>query len=292
MKIGVYQARGVAGDAAAAVCRIRIVVRKAAAQGADLVIFPELFVSGYNAGPAVRSLAEPAAGPTAEAVAAMAAGNRLAVLYGYPEREGRRIYNSAQLIDGSGRSIANYRKTHLYGRWERRVFTPGEALVTARVAGITIGILICYDVEFPEAVRALALAGAELVAVPTALLRPFDGVARTLVPARAMENQLYVAYAGLCGEEGNVGYCGLSCIVGPDGGEIARAGRRPGLFCAAIDPAAIAGRPPPRAVLRRDRPGRHRRFAPAQPIPEGPPSRALCGPGDAPARLKPRRTLA
>jgi predicted amidohydrolase len=255
MKIGVYQARGVAGDAAAAVCRIRIVVRKAAAQGADLVIFPELFVSGYNAGPAVRSLAEPADGQTAAAVAAVAAGSRVAVLYGYPEREGRRIYNSAQLIDAAGRPVANYRKTHLYGRWERRVFTPGETLVTARVAGLTIGILICYDVEFPEAVRALALAGAELVAVPTALIRPFDIVARTLVPARAFENQLYLAYAGLCGTEGELGYCGLSCIVGPDGGEIARAGRRPGLFCAAIDPAAIAASRRLNPYLRDRRPG-------------------------------------
>ncbi len=261
MKIGVYQARGVAGDAAAAVCRMRIGVRKAAAQGAELVIFPELFVSGYNAGPAVRSLAEPAAGPTAEAVAAMAAGNRLAVLYGYPEREGRRIYNSAQLIDGSGRSIANYRKTHLYGRWERRVFTPGEALVTARVAGIRIGILICYDVEFPEAVRALALAGAELVAVPTALVQPFDVVARTLVPARAMENQLYVAYAGLCGTEGEVGYCGLSCIVGPDGRALARAGRRPGLLCAGIDTSAIAASRRLNPYLSDHRPGLY-----AQPV--------------------------
>ena len=240
MKIGVYQARGVAGNAATAVSRMRNVVRKAAAQGTDLVTFPELFVSGYNAGHAVRSLAEPADGPTADTIAAIAAGNRVAVLYGYPEREGRRIYNSAQLIDASGRSIANYRKTHLYGRWERGLFAPGDTLVTARVAGLTIGILICYDVEFPEAVRALALAGADLVAVPTALVQPFDVVARTLVPARAFESQVYLAYAGLCGTEGSLGYCGLSCIVGPDGRALARAGRRPGLLCAGIDTSAIA----------------------------------------------------
>jgi predicted amidohydrolase len=266
MNVSVYQARGVAGDAATAVCRMRIVARKAAALGADLVIFPELFVSGYNTGHAVRSLAEPAEGPTAAAVAAMAAGNRVAVLYGYPEREGRRIYNSAQLIDAAGRPVANYRKTHLYGRWERGLFTPGDTLVTARVAGLTIGILICYDVEFPEAVRALALAGAELVAVPTALVQPFDVVARTLVPARAMENQLYVAYAGLCGEEGELGYCGLSCIVGPDGRDLARAGRRPGLLCAGIDMPAIAASRRLNPYLTDRRPGL--RVDPGMPTPE------------------------
>ena len=85
---------------------------------------------------------------------------------------------------------------------------------------------ICYDVEFPEAVRALALAGAELIAVPTALIRPFDIVARAIVPARAFENQVYVAYAGMCGSEAGLGYCGLSCIVGPDGQDRAR-GHRP-----------------------------------------------------------------
>ena len=84
--------------------------------GARLAVFPELFVCGYGAGAAVAALAEPAGGPSAEAIAAIAARTGVAVLYGYPERDGRRIYNSAQLIDGSGRSIANYRKTHLYGR--------------------------------------------------------------------------------------------------------------------------------------------------------------------------------
>jgi predicted amidohydrolase len=240
LNIAVYQGTGVQGDVARGLAVVRRVVTRAAARMVRLVIFPELFLSGYNTGAAVRSLAEPAAGPSAEAIGAIAARTGVAVLYGYPERDGRRIYNSAQLIDGSGRSIANYRKAHLYGAWERRVFTPGDTLVTATVGGLKIGILICYDVEFPESVRALALAGAELVAVPTALVQPFDIVARRLVPARAFENQVVVAYAGLCGEEGGLGSCGLSCVIGPDGRELCRAGRRPGLFCTEIDPAALA----------------------------------------------------
>jgi 5-aminopentanamidase len=108
------------------------------------------------------------------------------------------------------------------------------------LTGYNIGILICYDVEFPEAVRALALAGAELIAVPTALIRPFDIVARTLVPARAFENQVYVAYAGMCGSEAGLGYCGLSCIVGPDGQDLARAGTGADLLLADIDLSAIS----------------------------------------------------
>jgi predicted amidohydrolase len=260
LNIAVYQGTGVQGDVARALAVVRRVVTRAAARGARLAVFPELFVCGYGAGAAVTALAEPAAGPSAEAIAAIADRTGVAILYGYPERDGRRIYNSAQLIDGSGRSIANYRKTHLYGRWERRVFTPGDTLVTATVGGLKIGILICYDVEFPESVRALALAGAELVAVPTALVQPFDIVARTLVPARAFESQVYLAYAGLCGAEGDLGYCGLSCIVGPDGRELARAGRRPGLLLAGIDTAALTASRRLNPYLADRRPGLYARL--------------------------------
>jgi predicted amidohydrolase len=198
-----------------------------------------MFLTGYNLGDAVFCLAEPADGPSAAAVESIARDCGVSILYGYPERSGQRIFNSALLVHPSRGAIANYRKTHLYGAEEKRLFAPGGGLVMADLDGLKVGILICYDVEFPEAVRALALAGAELIAVPTALIEPFDIVARTLVPARAFENQVYVAYAGLCGREGNLGYCGLSCIVGPDGRDVARAGADPILLFAEIDPSAI-----------------------------------------------------
>jgi predicted amidohydrolase len=193
----------------------------AAEAKADLVIFPEMFLTGYNIGDAVFSLAEPADGPSAAAVATIARDSGVSILYGYPERSGSRTYNSALLIHPVRGTIANYRKAHLYGKEEKRLFAPGDDLV------------------IPEAVRTLALAGAELIAVPTALIQPFDIVSRTLIPARAFENQVYVAYAGMCGREGNLGYCGLSCIVGPDGKDLARAGSDPALLIADIDPSAI-----------------------------------------------------
>jgi predicted amidohydrolase len=239
-RIAAYQGWGVRGDAARALAVMRRVAHRASEAGARLVVFPELFLRGYDLGEDVAGHAEHADGPAAAEVARIAAGSRISVLYGYPERAKGRIYNSAQLIDRSGRSVANYRKTHLYGAWERRVFTPGDALVTAEIDGLRLGILICYDVEFPETVRALALAGVDLIAVPTALVRPFDVVARTLVPARAYESQVHIVYAGLCGAEHRVGYCGLSGIAAPDGHMLAKAGRRPALLTAEIDRAAAA----------------------------------------------------
>jgi 5-aminopentanamidase len=240
MKIAAYQGQGVKGEVPAALNLIGRTATAAAMQGAGLVIFPEMFLTGYNIGDAVLSLAEPADGPSAAEAGKIARQAGVALLYGYPEREGDRVYNAALLIDKTGRVAANYRKTHLYGSEEKRLFAPGDDLVVAELDGLKAGILICYDVEFPEAVRALALAGAELIAVPTALIEPFDIVARTLVPARAFENQVYVAYAGLCGREGSLGYCGLSCIAGPDGRDLARAGADPCVLFAEVDPSAIS----------------------------------------------------
>jgi predicted amidohydrolase len=239
MKIAVHQTEGVAGDVAKAIDFMQQQAEVAASCGASVVIFPEMFLTGYNIGDAGSTLSEPADGPSAAAVENIARDSGVSILYGYPERSGHRIFNSARLVHPGRGAIANYRKIHLYGREEKRLFASGDGLVLADLDGLKVGILICYDVEFPEAVRALALAGAELIAVPTALIQPFDIVSRTLVPARAFENQIYVAYAGMCGREGNLGYCGLSCIVGPDGRDLARAGTEPALLIADIDPSAI-----------------------------------------------------
>jgi len=240
MKIAVYQGEGVKGEVSEALGMIRTNAVEAAKQGAGLLIFPEMFLTGYNIGEAVAALAEPAVGPSAAAVAKISREAGVAILYGYPERSGDRIFNSTRLVNSAGDAIADYRKTHLYGGEERRLFAPGDDLVIAELEGLRIGFLICYELEFPEAVRSLALAGAELIAVPTALIEPFDIVARTLVPARAFENQVYVAYAGMCGSERGLGYCGLTCIVGPDGRDLARAGPGPALLFADIDPSAVS----------------------------------------------------
>ena len=139
------------------------------------------------------------------------------------------------------RAFADYRKCHLFGELDRAMFRAGSgpsALVD--LCGVRIGLLICYDVEFPESVRLLALAGADLVAVPTALMDPFEVVARTVVPARAIENQVFLAYANRCGREGDLRYCGQSCVVGPDGADLARAGRGEELILAELDLERLA----------------------------------------------------
>jgi predicted amidohydrolase len=239
MKIAIYQCEGTPKKVEKNLEVLQRAAVSAAKQGARLMICPEMFATGYNIGDAVFELAEPADGPAFQEAAAIARETDIALLYGYPERDGDRVYNSAILIDRNGKTLTNCRKTHLYGPEEKRLFHKGDGFVITELEGVKVGVLICYDIEFPEAVRTLAMAGADLVAVPTAIMAPYCLVARLVVPARAYENQIFVAYANRCGQEGNLCYCGLSCIVGPDGNDRVRAGTDQGLFLADIDKADI-----------------------------------------------------
>lgn len=230
--------------------------RRAAEAGARLLVCPELFLTGYAIGADVSRLAELADGPSARAVAEIAVRHGLAVLYGYPERAGEKIFNAAQLIGPDGAALANYRKTHLFGCFEQEWFTPGEQpVVQAELDGVRIGIVICYDVEFPENVRAHALAGTGLLLVPTAVMHPFQFVAESVVPVRAFESQLYVAYVNRTGQEGEFEFVGLSCLAGPDGAVRARAGRGEELVIGEVDPEFLSASRAANPYLRDRRPG-------------------------------------
>ena len=208
--------------------------------GVDLVVAAEMITTGYHIGARSHELAEPADGPTAERMSTLARKAGTAVAYGYPEHDGQYVYNSVQLIDATGRRLANYRKTHLFGDIDRSWFAPGqEPVVQTELDGLRVGLLICYDVEFPELVRAHALAGTELLLVPTALMSPYELVADTLVPTRAYESQLFVAYANRCDTEQELTYCGRSCVVSPTGKVLARAGSGPDLIRAEVTREAL-----------------------------------------------------
>ncbi len=243
MRVALLQGPASAGTKAHMLDRLAQAAAEAAQAGATLLVLPELFLTGYNIGAAaLREAAEAVDGPSAQRAAAAARAHKVALLYGYPERgaDGR-LFNSALLIGADGGTLANYRKTHLFGDMERAIFTPGEvAFVLADVGGMRVGVLICYDVEFPEMVRGLAVRGAGLVAVPTALMHPYDFVPRMMLPTRAFENQVFMIYANRCGTEDGMTYVGESCIAAPDGTVLARAGAGEALLVARLDAAGMA----------------------------------------------------
>lgn len=229
---------------------------RAAAAGAGLLVAPEMFLTGYAIGDDIARLAEPADGDSADAVADIAGRHGLAIAYGYPERHGDTVHNSAQLISADGSRLANYRKTHLFGCFERDHFRPGgQPVVQAELNGLTVGLMICYDVEFPENVRAHALAGTDLLVVPTAQMHPFQFVAESVIPVRAFENQMYVAYVNRVGQEGEFEFVGLSTLAGPDGVARTRAGRGEELVFADADPVALAASREANPYLKDRRPG-------------------------------------
>lgn len=256
LRTALLQSSGRPGSVAANLKVLDEAAERAAAAGARLLVTPEMFLTGYAIGDDVPRLAEPADGDAADAVADIAVRRGLAVAYGYPERADADVFNSVQLIGADGARLANYRKTHLFGCFERDHFTPGEqAVVQADLDGLRIGLMICYDVEFPENVRAHALAGTDLLLVPTAQMHPFQFVAESVVPVRAFENQMYVAYVNRVGPEGEFEFVGLSTLAGPDGIARTRAGRGEDLVLADADPAFLAASREANPYLSDRRPG-------------------------------------
>jgi len=202
----------------------RQAIQAAADGGAQIVVLPELTPSGYvfSDQAEARSLAEPADGPTAAQWSQLAARHGLVIVGGICELgEQDRVYNSAILVDPGGlRSV--YRKAHLWDA-EPDFFVPGDAepQVTNTLHG-RIAVMICYDVEFPEWVRRPALAGAELLAVPTNWpAEPVPAGQRPMVVANvqvaAYANRMFIAAACRCGNERGVSWVGGSIIAGPDG---------------------------------------------------------------------------
>ena len=205
----------------------------------DLIVCPELFLCGYNAGADIQKYAEESDGPLAEKIAALARRENIAIVYGYSEREGGQLYNAANCISADGERLATHRKLLLPPGFEADYFQCGEQATLFDLCGLRCGLLICYDVEYPESVRALAHAGAQLIIVPTGLFAQWGVVARHLIPTRAFENGVWVVYANHAGEENGTTYLGESCIIAPDGSEAARAGGSEETVSALIDAGSV-----------------------------------------------------
>jgi predicted amidohydrolase len=223
-RIAVYQTSAVRGDKAA---NIRTILRAANAAGAldvDLLVLPEMFLTGYNIGRLAHELAEARDGPSLAEIGEIAGRAHCAIAVGFPERTADGVFNSVAVFDTRGMLVSVYRKMHLFGAEETALFSPGEEIAIAELGGRKVGLAICYDIEFPELPRELKRRGAEIILAPTANMAPHWEVPTTFVRARALENGVTVAYANLCGRENDLHYTGLSAITGPDGVDLARAG--------------------------------------------------------------------
>lgn len=235
MKIAVYQGESPKGDIDLALKTVETSVAAVATAGVKMIVFPELFLPGYNQPDLHKSMAQSNPGPWDETHASIAKLHQCGLAIGWAERDGDAIFNSVSCFNEKGKKVAHYRKIQLFGSVERSTFESGEAYQTFSLNGYKAAVLICYDVEFAHHVQALKEQGVELLLVPTANPKAYDNVPRFIVPARAAENAMTIAYANYCGEEAGLNYGGQSLVVGPDGGFLAKAGQGEVLLVADID---------------------------------------------------------
>jgi predicted amidohydrolase len=225
--------------------RVQLAMENAAAQGADLAIFPE--ATQIRFGTNLAASAEPLDGPFCSALAATAKDCGVALVAGvFEPAPDQRVYNTAVVYDGAGELVTSYRKLHLFdafGERESDNVAPGSAVVTCTLAGVQVGLLICYDLRFPELSRALAVGGAELLVLPAAwaagLFKEEHWV--TLVRARAIENTVWVAAVGQVPDPDenthrHLGGVGRSMLVDPFGVVRADLGPVPRVVVSEVDP--------------------------------------------------------
>lgn len=225
-----------------AIRRIDRTAAEARAGGANLLMLPEMFTCGYGDPGSARTLAISPGDSKWSNLQSVARRHGIATLIGYSELAGGRLHNSGALISDSGELHLNYRKMHLWGDFEHSLFHAGDRSAVVELApGIFAGVLICYDIEFAVAAQDLARRGANLILTPSATWEEYNVVALNVVPARAYENSVFVAFCNHVGRICDIEFAGLSTVAAPDGSIIERAPHnREALAFADIDPAAYA----------------------------------------------------
>jgi predicted amidohydrolase len=233
VRIAVYQAACTPLDPAANLGALASAASDAAAQGADVVLTPELFATGYAPAELAGWLTPERVENLRDQFAEVARTVGIAVAASFPAQRADGAYEiRAAIWADDGEPILEYGKVHLWGPAERRAFRPSdEAPQVVELAGRKVGLQICYDIEFPEPARALAEAGAEVILVPTAIDHGGSYVPEVLVRARAIENGITIAYANHAGTtNAPEDFLGESVVVGAGGRILGKAGRGPELM--------------------------------------------------------------
>ena len=247
IRLGVYQAEAACGEGAKEknMERLEKAVKQAKAYKVQLLSFPELYIPGYAQTPeSAKKVAEYNDGPSITKCRQIAKENNMALLVPYAEKvdkkSGTKYYDSIAVINEKGELLDSYKKTQLYGQAERDNWSFGDSdFPVHKIFGFPVGVLNCYECEFPELHRILALKGAKLIVGPTAADRyytlpsgkrsdvPYPDVSGVIFPAAAYMNNIFFAYSNRCGYE-HIGkdkwhYRGNSIIIGPHGDVIVKA---------------------------------------------------------------------
>lgn len=190
-------------------------LRRVAGKGAKLAVLPEMWSCGYD----YRNLSELAKETprVLEEIQAECRKLNLVTVGSLPELDSGTIYNTAYLID-RGELIGSYRKLHLFSTMrEDQYLGAGNRSFVADTSVGKVGIAICYDLRFPELFRKMALEGAEIICLPAEWPKPRQEHWKTLLRARAIENQVFVIAANCCRVQGKLDFFGMSQLISPLG---------------------------------------------------------------------------
>lgn len=240
LNISLAQMPIVAGDVKRNVAMMERMADMAAKRGSHLLVLPELWSTGY-ALERSRELSDPLNTGIFAHVSTVATRHKMSIVGSMLEKRGQEVANSAPFIAPTGRLLGVYRKIHLFRlmREDSYLQAGSSPLVIDLPWGLT-ALAICYDLRFPELFRRYALEGAQMVIIPAEWPQERIDHWRTLLMARAIENQLYIVAVNTTGESGGTVFGGQSMIVDPWGKVVISAGEDPTLLTAEIELERVA----------------------------------------------------
>jgi omega-amidase len=206
----------------------------------DVIVFPEMWNTGY-ALEQIQQLADEDGERTKQFISAFCQKHRVHIIAGsIAEKKAGEVRNTVYVFNRSGELTSNYSKIHLFRLMDEEKFlTSGETIGKVDIEGIPAGVMICYDIRFPELARTLALDGAKILFVPAEWPHPRLHHWRTLLMARAIENQMFVVSCNRVGTSGSTHFFGHSLIIDPWGEIIAEGAEHEEIVTAALDLAEV-----------------------------------------------------
>ena len=222
LKVAAIQFNITLGNIDRNLAKVEAALNRVTSRGAQLAVLPEMWSSGYDYKRLARHAAETPR--VIKTLCRRTAELNLVVVGSLPEQSDGKIYNTAYVID-RGNLVGSYRKLHMFSTMgEDRFLSPGNKSLVVPTSVGRLGIAICYDLRFPELFRKMALEGAEIVCLPSEWPKPRQEHWRTLLRARAMENQLFLIATNCCGVQGKLDFFGMSLLLSARGEVLAEGG--------------------------------------------------------------------
>jgi predicted amidohydrolase len=234
MKISLAQFQPKLKDKQGNLQKIEAYMKEANTAGADVIVFPELALTGYLLKEDVSKFAEEENGPSIRSLQAICKELSLALVLSFPEREKEFYYISVLYIDENGDILGKYRKTHLFDT-ETDYFSRGTDYPVFSTKFGKVGMMICYDLEFPEVARILRTSGAEILFITTANMKPYEEAQSIFLKSRAIENEIPIAICNRLGREEELEFFGSSMIVDHTGRVMVDAKGKEGIVSEDID---------------------------------------------------------